>query len=438
MSEANGRVLVCPNCGSPVSDDDVTCPVCGVDLRGADLGGANLPRAGNDTAAAGASSPTPTSDTQSSGAPSSTTDSPDAEPTISVAASPDSTTPVGDKASGPATSSAVSAQDWRDYFQLLNGRAPTEAEFQRAVADGAARPLQAAPTFTESGPQGGAQASPGPPQQATMPQLPLMGQPSAAPGQQQAFDQQQPVGAQQFASQQQFFGQQPQMAGQPLMMTAPVQPAADSAFVAHSKGYWAHLKQAWLHPTSIDATIKDGYAWVTYGIILAAVVITLTYQFTSVGNFFKALILFGGAALLLTVVAAALTRVVLNVRCTFTDMLKLGTQSVIPLMPITILFMLNDMLLNSRVSSFYGSSTDLEDLLSDFSSAGSFFVVATLVLLGASLITVLVSVMIQGVYFYRLSAITPGSKVDRYGWLVVINTVMVMLLGIIILLAWFN
>ncbi|WBF62705.1 zinc-ribbon domain-containing protein [Propionibacterium freudenreichii] len=154
MSEANGRVLVCPNCGSPVSDDDVTCPVCGVDLRGADLGGANLPRAGNDTAAAGASSPTPTSDTQSSGAPSSTTDSPDAEPTISVAASPDSTTPVGDKASGPATSSAVSAQDWRDYFQLLNGRAPTEAEFQRAVADGAARPLQAAPTFTESGPQG--------------------------------------------------------------------------------------------------------------------------------------------------------------------------------------------------------------------------------------------------------------------------------------------
>ena len=431
MSEANGRVLVCPNCGSPVSADDVTCPVCGADLRGADLGsadlggadlgGANPSGAGNDTTTAGASTPKP--DAQPSGAPSSTTDSPDAEPTISVAASPDPTTSAGDKASGPATSPAVSAQDWRDYFQLLNGRAPTEAEFQRAVADGAV-------TSSDAGGAGAEQATTA--QQATTPQQPPMGQQSVPAGAQQ------PVGTQQFAGQQQFVGQPTQMAGQPMAMTAPAQPAGDSAFVTSSKGYWQHLKQAWLHPMSVDVAVKDGYAWVTYGIILAAVVITLTYQFTSVGNFFKALILFGGAALLLTVVAAALTRVVLNVRCTFTDMLKLGTQSVIPLMPITILFMLNDMLLNSRVSSFYGSSTDLEDLLSDFSSAGSFFVVATLVLLGASLITVLVSVMIQGVYFYRLSAITPGSKVDRYGWLVVINTVMVMLLGIIILLAWFN
>ncbi|WGU89663.1 hypothetical protein [Propionibacterium freudenreichii] len=329
----------------------------------------------------------------------------------------------------------MSAQDWRDYFQLLNGRAPTEAEFQRAVADGAV-------TSSDAGGAGAEQATTA--QQATTPQQPPMGQQSVPAGAQQ------PVGTQQFAGQQQFVGQPTQMAGQPMAMTAPAQPAGDSAFVTSSKGYWQHLKQAWLHPMSVDVAVKDGYAWVTFGVILAVVVITVTYTVPSVGNFFKALVLLGGFAMLLTVAAAALTRLLLNVRCTFTDMLKLGTQSVIPLIPLSILFLLNVLLMKSRVESAYSgaasdlwrmlngsSSYDLEDVL-PFLRAGEFFLTVTAVLLVVLIIVVIMSAVVQSTYFYRLAAFTPGAQIERFGWLVALNTVMVVLMGIVIVRIWIN
>lgn len=500
------RPKFCPNCGSPVGPDDLICPVCG-----AELAPVTLTRATNMSNPADAESEELSTLTATEvGSPdlaeddvgadistaASNPDDPGAaaeelseedSPVLDSSNDGDGVTGAGDAsgdASGPhATESisdgdsdsslsdtdsgeptevitngvptqgdsvrgAVSLEDWRDYFELVNDREPTDAEIHQALSTGeATESILAAPPAQETGsPRGASLAGQGSPSSGS----PMAGRYRPVGHRDQPLPHGEPIQPAQPGLGDFSAGPSAVVTGIAPAAAASAPKSTENAFTA----YWKHLKTVWLHPTSIDIDIKDAYAWITYAIVVAPAVIAVAYQFSNAGVMFKALIVFGGIPLLLTLIAAALTRLLIGVRCTFMDMFKVGTQSVIPLMAVSMLGLCNVLLLNFRLRPLLRSSglisgsrgvtwNDAGDIVSTIAGgyfadiakeviqSANLFLTILVVLLAAFIASILVSVMIQGIYFYRLAQATPDSRVDRLAWLTALNTVIVILMVLV-------
>ncbi len=366
MTEPTISLRPCPQCGSLVGLDEVICPNCGSPLT-------------KDSA-----------ELAQEVAPA----------TVPVA--PDSAAAVPSE--DPAPVQAVSFDNWVEYFQLLNGRLPNQDEYQQAVADGTVIGADAAQA---AGQQAAANQAIGQ-QPAGTPAVNQ--QPAAAPTQNQ-----QPAAA----------------------LAAPAQSAGDGAFVALWKGYWGHSRHVWTHPTSVDASIRDAYAWITYGIIVVSAVTGVTLLWSSAGVFFTAVILLVGLPLLLTLIGSGLVKGLLNIQCSFMDMLKIGTQSVLPLAPLSWVFVLNSAFISSAFNenlraadSNIGYLFDVyEDYLVGLLDDLSTFGIVMLLLAVAFAVVMIMSGVIQGIYFYRIALSTQGVHIDHYPWYVTIITVVVTLMG---------
>ncbi|MDR0300292.1 MAG: zinc ribbon domain-containing protein [Streptococcaceae bacterium] len=202
-------------------------------------------------------------------------------------------------------------------------------------------------------------------------------------------------------------------ANQTVINTAELQKTAS--------GYWTWLKKALRYPVSTPTSeMANSYLWITFGLIVVFLAVGFASLLGSLAFFFIVLIFGAGVTLLLNWLYGALANGLMKTKFKFFDIFKMNMQASIYAVPVSALVfifcILGKLSLNSAIgttqSAFMGGYSNFAGVFSAFAGLGFLGLIIYALLFFAALVRGDLFIMAV----YRETTAVEGSKIDNYPW----------------------